>query len=49
MVFPLWFISISRQLLGPGGVVFGSIEQCGRRWQAVVRYRRIGWLPRCGR
>src|SRR6202165_2679193 len=37
----LWF-----PFVGPGRLVLGSIEQCGSRWQAAARYRRIGRLKR---
>src|SRR6266852_9146506 len=37
MVFPLWFVPV----LGPGRLVWGSIEQCGSRWQAAARNRRV--------
>src|SRR5258705_4156805 len=36
MVFPLWF---GPRFLGPGRFVWGSIEQCGGRWQAAARNR----------
>src|SRR6266849_7372909 len=37
MVFPLWFVPV----LGPGRPVWGSVEQCGSRWQAAARNRRV--------
>src|SRR6267142_269381 len=38
MVFPLWFTSPASW---GGTPVLGSIEQCGRLWQAAARYGRI--------
>src|SRR5438445_10245982 len=38
MVFPL---PVCLTRFGTGGLVLGSIEQCGGPWQAAARYRHI--------